>query len=332
MSQKKIVLSGIQPSGQLTLGHYICAIQNWVRMQTEHDCLFMLADLHTLTVKQDPRELNNRCLDVLALYIACGINPHQNILFAQSHVPAHTQLAWILNCFTHVGELNRMTQFKDKSQRHAANINNGLFSYPVLMAADILLYSADKVPVGEDQKQHLELTRDLAMRFNHYYGAIFTIPTPYITEQGARLMSLQEPTQKMSKSDKNEHNYIALLDTPDMIRNKVKRAVTDSGNEVRYDVVNKPGVSNLLTIFSSISGKTIEELEQFYRQGGYGPFKNDLAECIIHTLAPIQQRYQQLRHDQTELNTILQQGATAASARADSMIAKVYRALGLVII
>ncbi len=327
---KKIVLSGIQPSGHLTIGHYLGAIQNWAQLQTEYDCLFMLADLHTLTVKQDPKALSSRCYDMLALYIACGIDPHKNTLFAQSHVPGHTQLAWILNCFTHMGELNRMTQFKDKSQRYASNINCGLFSYPILMAADILIYNADQVPVGEDQKQHLELTRDLAMRFNHYYGEIFTIPTPYILEQGARIMSLQEPQQKMSKSDPNEHNYLALLDPPDLIRNKLKRSVTDSGNEVRFDSANKPGISNLLSLFSATSGKSIAELEQTYQGSGYGKFKGDLAEQLISLLEPIQRQYHELRADEMILHTILQQGAIAANERANKMVKQVFQAVGLI--
>src|SRR5262245_63170 len=235
VSAKPIILSGIQPSGHLNIGHYIGALTQWAHMQEEYQCFFMLADLHTLTVKQDPAEFRERCYDTLALYIACGIDPEQNVLFAQSHVPAHTQLAWILNCFTYIGELSRMTQFKDKSKRHATNINAGLFSYPALMAADILIHNASRVPVGEDQKQHLELTRDIALRFNHLYGDIFVIPEPYIPVHGARIMGLADPTVKMSKSDPNPHNYIALLDPPELILTKLKRSVTDSGHDIVFD-------------------------------------------------------------------------------------------------
>ncbi len=327
---KPILLSGIQPSGHLTIGHYTGAISNWVRMQEEYDCLFMLADLHTLTVRQDPEQLLERCYDVLALYIACGIDPKKNVLFAQSHVSAHARLAWILNCFTYLGELNRMTQFKDKSKQHEANINAGLFDYPVLMAADILVYGAHRVPVGEDQKQHMELTRDLALRFNNLYGEIFTVPQPYIPPQGARIMSLQEPGQKMSKSDSNEHNYIALLDSPDLIRTKLKRAVTDSGNEIRFDVEAKPGVANLLTIFTLVSGQNIAQLEQAYQGSGYGKFKSDLAEAIIEHFQPIQQRYYELRADLDKLQQILQLGAEAAQKRSQKILHQVHEVVGLI--
>jgi tryptophanyl-tRNA synthetase len=328
-SKKLTILSGIQPSGEFTIGGYIGAVQSWVAMQHEYDCLFMLADLHTLTTTQDPAKLRACCYDFLALYIACGIDPRQNILFAQSHVPEHTQLAWLLNCYAYMGELNRMTQFKDKSKQHAANINVGLFDYPVLMAADILVYGTHRVPVGDDQKQHMELVRDLAMRFNHQYGEILVMPEPYIPPQGARIMNLQEPTQKMSKSNSNPNSYIALLDSPDVILNKFKRAVTDSGNEIRFDK-EKPGVSNLLTLLSTISGKTIATLEKEYQGIGYGKFKTDVAEAIIAHLAPIQARYQELRHDETALQEILRQGASSASARASSMIKRIYEAVGLI--
>lgn len=330
MNQKPILLSGIQPSGHLMIGNYIGAISHWQKMQADYDCLFMLVDLHTLTVRQDPALLRQRCYDFLALYIACGIHPENNTLFVQSHVPAHAQLAWILNCFTQIGELNRMTQFKDKSRRHAHNINAGLFDYPVLMAADILLYNTAKVPVGEDQKQHLELTRDVALRFNHLYGEIFTVPEPYIPPQGARIMSLQDPTQKMSKSDANEQNYIGLLDPPELVRNKLKRAVTDSGSEVRYDPETKPGVANLLTIFSGVSGQTVAELEATYATGGYGRFKNELADAIIEHLKPIQQQYQALRADDAVLQGILMKGAEKAACRANPVLRKVHDALGLI--
>ncbi len=330
MNQSKpVLLSGIQPSGHLTIGHYAGAIANWVKMQQEHECLFMLADLHTLTVRQNPQQLRERCYDVLALYIANGIDPEKNTLFIQSHVPAHTQLAWILNCFIHVGELNRMTQFKDKSKQHAANINAGLFNYPVLMAADILLYGTKQVPVGEDQKQHLELTRDVALRFNHYYGDIFTIPQPYIPPQGARIMSLQDPTQKMSKSDPNENSYIALLDPPEVILNKLKRAVTDSGNEICQHP-DKPGISNLLTLLTILTGQTLAQLEAQYKNTGYGKFKTDVAEAVIEHLKPIQQKYKSWREDETALRQVLAKGAEQARKKAQPMLDQVYDALGLI--
>lgn len=328
-TKKYTVLSGIQPSGELTIGGYIGAVQSWIKMQHEYDSLFMLADLHTLTVSQDPALLRKRCYDFLALYIACGIDPEKNILFAQSHVPEHTQLAWVLNCYTYMGELNRMTQFKDKSKQHAANINVGLFDYPVLMAADVLIYASHHVPVGDDQKQHMELVRDLALRFNHRYGEILVIPEPYIPPQGARIMSLQEPTQKMSKSDVNPHSYIALLDDPDTIRTKLKRATTDSGNEIRFDS-EKPGISNLLTLLSAVTDQTISELEEGYQGVGYGKFKSDVAEAVIMHLAPIQSRYHELRRDEGELQRLLQAGAEAAGLRARSMLKRVYEAVGLV--
>lgn len=327
---KPILLSGMQPSGQLTIGHYSGAIKSWLDMQNQYDCLFMLVDLHTLTVRQDPAVLRERCYEVLALYIACGIDPERSTVFIQSHVPQHAQLAWILSCFTYMGELNRMTQFKEKSQRHASNINAGLFTYPVLMAADILLYGSQLVPVGEDQKQHLELTRDLAIRFNNEYGAIFTIPEPYIPAQGARIMSLQEPQIKMSKSDTNANNYIALLDSEEVIVQKLKRAVTDSGNEVYYDPINKPGVANLLTIFSSCTGEPIEQLAALYRQSGYGRFKTAVAEALVTRLRPIQQRYHELRHQQTLLDDILRQGAARAQSRAEGLLQVVQNAVGLI--
>ncbi len=329
-SKKLNIFSGIQPSGELTIGGYIGAIKNWVTLQHEYQCLFMLADLHTLTVLQDPEMLRKRCYDFLALYIACGIDPAKNILFAQSHVPEHTQLSWILNCYAHMGELNRMTQFKDKSKQHAANINVGLFGYPVLMAADVLLYQTHYVPVGEDQKQHLELIRDLALRFNHRYGDVFTIPEPYIPKQGARIMSLQDPTQKMSKSDANLHNFITLLDEPDTIRHKLKRATTDSGHEIRFNLTEKPGISNLLVLFSAVTDKTILALETSYQHAnGYGQFKQDVSEAIIAFLSPIQSRYQALRKDETELQRILHQGALAAREKASATLKKVYTLVGL---
>jgi tryptophanyl-tRNA synthetase len=329
-AKKPVLFSGIQPSGALNIGHYIGAIQHWAKLQNQFDCLFALVDLHTITVTQDPKILKERCYDMAALYIACGVDPEKNLIFMQSHVPEHTQLAWILNCFTYMGELNRMTQFKDKSKQHAANINVGLFAYPVLMAADILLYDTKQVPVGHDQKQHLELARDLALRFNNIYGEIFTVPEPYIPEVGGRIMSLQDPTKKMSKSDPNEHNTLFLLDTPEQIRKKLKRATTDSETEVRYDVNNKPGVSNLLVLYSIVSHTPISELETQYAGKGYGVFKGNLAEAIIHFLAPIQQRYHELRSNTEGLNKILQHSAKIARERANKTLTKIHEVLGFI--
>lgn len=327
--QKPILLSGIQPSGQLTIGHYAGAIRQWTTLQNQYNCIFMMVDMHAITVKQDPQLLRQRCYDMLALYIACGIDPEKNLIFVQSHVPEHSQLMWVLNCFTYMGELNRMTQFKDKSKRHESNINVGLFDYPVLMAADILLYGTQLVPVGEDQKQHLELTRDLAIRFNHIYGDIFTIPEPFIPPLGARIMSLQEPTQKMSKSDPNENSYIALLDNPEIIRNKLKRAVTDSENVIRFHE-SKPGISNLLTLFSIAVNKPISQLELEYAGTGYGKLKNDLADAVVDFLEPIQEKYKSIRHDLHYLNNILDQSAKAAQQRAKPILEKVYQAIGFI--
>jgi tryptophanyl-tRNA synthetase len=332
-NNQPILFSGIQPSGQLHIGNYIGAIKNWVKLQTEYDCLFSLVDLHAITVRQDPKVLRHNCYDGLALYIACGLDPEKNTIFCQSHVPAHSELAWVLNCYTHMGELNRMTQFKDKAQKHAININVGLFAYPVLMAADILLYNAKLVPVGADQKQHLELTRDVAIRFNNIHGAkIFTIPEHYIPslETGGRIMGLQDPDKKMSSSDPNSNNFLALLDPPKLIGKKLKRAVTDSGKEVRFHE-SKPGVSNLLTIYSALTDKPIAALEQQYQDAGYGKFKDDLAETIIEFLRPIQQCYQELRSDESALNAILKQGADNARERAQPVLDKVHAALGFLL-
>lgn len=329
--KKPVLFSGIQPSGSLTIAHYIGAIQHWVALQSEYDSLFCLVDLHTITVRQEPEVLRRRCYDLLASYIACGIDPENNILFAQSHVPHHAELAWILNCFTLVGELNRMTQFKDKSRRFEDNINAGLFSYPVLMAADILLYQTQVVPVGHDQKQHLELTRDIALRFNKFYGDIFVIPEPYISSFGSRIMSLQSPERKMSKSE-SEQSYIGLLDAPDLIIQKLKRAVTDSGCEVRYDPENKPGVSNLLVLLSTATGQSIEALEAHYEGKGYGIFKQDVADALIAFLAPMQQRFSDVIQDKAYMDGVLARGAELARARARVTLEKVNKALGFVTI
>jgi tryptophanyl-tRNA synthetase len=329
-NKKPVIFSGIQPSGALNIGGYLGSLKNWVHLQDEYECLFSLVDLHTITVRQDPQLLRENFYNLLTLYIACGIDPTKNIIFCQSHVRQHCELAWILNCYTYIGELNRMTQFKDKSRKHESNINAGLFTYPTLMAADILLYNTNLVPVGEDQKQHVELTRDVAMRFNNLYGTVFTIPEVYHPRVGARVMSLQDPSKKMSKSDENLNGTLLLLDAPKVIEQKIKRAVTDSEASVRFDEANKPGVANLLNIFAAISGKTIAELESVYQGQGYGKFKGDLAEAMVAFLAPIQQRYQELRKDTAHLDTVLQRGAEAASERAEPMLCRVKEAVGLI--
>ncbi|MDQ2993578.1 MAG: tryptophan--tRNA ligase, partial [Pseudomonadota bacterium] len=310
---------------------YIGAIKNWVNRQDEFDCLFLLVDLHAITIRLDPTELRNRSYDLLSLYIACGLDPKKSLLTVQSHVPEHSEMGWILNCFTYMGELNRMTQFKDKSNKNSNNINAGLFNYPVLMSADILLYQTDLVPVGSDQKQHMELTRDLAMRFNHTYGDIFKVPEGYFPEKtaGGRIMGLQEPTKKMSKTDENAQNYIALLDTPDVIMHKMKRAVTDSDAEIRLSD-DKPGVSNLLTILSTVTNQPIETLEQHYLGKGYGQFKMDVAEALIAFLAPIQERYAEIRADEETLRKQLREAAAKASARAQPTLRRVQEVIGFI--
>lgn len=329
---KPIVLSGCQPSGQLSIGNYIGALRQWVKMQNTHDCRFMLVDLHAITVRQEPEKLREATLDGLALYMACGLDPEQSVIFVQSHVPEHAQLAWVLNCYTQMGELNRMTQFKDKSDRHANNINAGLYTYPALMAADILLYQANEVPVGNDQKQHLELARDVATRFNNLYGDVFTIPDPFIPEVGARIMSLQDPTKKMSKSDDNPNNFIGLLEDPKKITKKLKRAVTDSDEQARiyFDTEEKPGVSNLLSILSAASGRSIADLVPEYEDKMYGHLKGDTADAVVAMLEPIQQRYNELRHDRAYLDQVMAKGAETASAHAAETLRKVYEVIGFV--
>lgn len=327
-AKQPIVLSGIQPSGQLLISHYVGAMRNWVAMQDTHDSLFMLVDLHAITVRQDPAVFRSRCYDFVALYLACGLDPQKNTIFVQSHVSAHAELGWLLNCYTNMGELERMTQFKDKSARPGAVINVGLFDYPVLMAADILIYQATHVPVGADQKQHLELTRDLAIRFNHIYGDVFTVPEPFIPETGARIMSLQEPTKKMSKSDPSELSYVGLLDDPKTILKKFKRAMTDSDMDIRFDVENKPGVSNLLTLLSIFSGETIPALEARLSGQGYGTLKVQTAEAVIAFLEPIQARFHELRADEAALNRILADGAARARARAEPTLRRAFEVHG----
>jgi tryptophanyl-tRNA synthetase len=329
---KPVVLSGCQPSGQLSIGNYIGAISNWVKMQETHDCKFMLVDLHAITVRQEPQKLTEATLDGLALYLACGLDPNKSTLFIQSHVPQHAELAWILNCYTQMGELNRMTQFKDKSQRHAGNINAGLFTYPALMAADILLYKAHEVPVGDDQKQHLELARNVAERFNNLYGEVFKVPEPMIPKVGARVMSLQEPTKKMSKSDDNPNNYVGLLEEPKKIAKKIKRAVTDSDEQARiyFDPAEKAGVSNLLSILSAATGRHIDDLVPEYEDKMYGHLKTDVADAVVAMLEPIQQRYSEMRNDPAFLQQVMKQGADKAREKAAQTLADVYKAVGFV--
>ncbi|MDE3958972.1 tryptophan--tRNA ligase [Glaesserella parasuis] len=340
---KPIVFSGVQPSGELSLGNYLGALRNWVKMQDEYECLFCIVDLHAITVRQDPEALRKATLDTLAIYLACGIDPVKSTIFIQSHVPEHSQLAWILNCYTYFGEMGRMTQFKDKSARHEDNVNVGLFTYPVLMAADILLYQANQVPVGDDQKQHLEITRDIANRFNALYGKkdaegnvlepIFAVPEVFIAKTGARIMSLLEPTKKMSKSDDNRNNVIGLLEDPKSVAKKIKRAMTD-GDEppvVRYDVQNKPGVSNLLDILASVTGKTIPELETEFEGKMYGHLKTAVADEVSAMLSQLQERYHHFRNNEALLENIYREGAEKARAKAKATLADVYKKGGFVV-
>ncbi|HCU64923.1 MAG TPA: tryptophan--tRNA ligase [Rheinheimera sp.] len=331
-SKKPIVLSGAQPSGQLTIGNYLGALRQWDRMQDDYDCLYCIVDLHAITVRQEPAALRSASLDSLALYLACGIDPTRSAVFMQSHVAEHSQLAWVLNCYTQFGELSRMTQFKDKSERHNNNVNAGLFTYPVLMAADILLYQANQVPVGHDQKQHLELARDVAMRFNALHGDVFTVPEPYIPPVAARVMSLQEPTKKMSKSDENPWNFVGLLEDPKMISKKFKKAMTDSEDPPRvyFDIDNKPGVANLLSILSGVTNKSVETLVNEYEGKMYGHLKTDVADAVIALLEPVQQRYTEIRQDQQLMNDVMRAGAANARQRAAATLAKVNEAVGFV--
>jgi len=333
---KPIVFSGAQPSGELTIGNYMGALRQWVKLQDDYECIYCIVDLHAITVRQDPAQLRKATLDTLALYLACGIDPQKSTIFVQSHVPEHTQLSWALNCYTYFGELGRMTQFKDKSARYESSnsesITAGLFDYPVLMAADILLYQTNQVPVGEDQKQHLELSRDIASRFNALYGDVFSVPEPFIPKSGARVMSLQEPTKKMSKSDDNRKNVIGLLEDPKAVTKKIKSAMTDSEEPpvVRYDVKNKPGVSNLLDILSGVNGKTIAELEAEFEGQMYGHLKGAVAEAVAGMLSELQERYNRFRNDEVLLQQIMHDGAGKARARAQVTLAKVYEAIGFV--
>ena len=329
VEKKKVILSAMQPSGDPTLGNYLGAIKNWVKLQEDYNCLFCAADLHSITVRQEPKVLRERSVNVLKLFMAAGIDPEKSVLFLQSHVHEHAELAWVLSCNTQMGELSRMTQFKDKSQKHADNINAGLFTYPVLMAADILLYKADLVPVGNDQLQHLEIARDIAGRFNHYYGDTFTLPEPYVQKSGGRIMSLQSPENKMSKSDLNPNGFISLLDDTDTIIRKFKRAVTDSDNEIRYSP-EKAGISNLLDIYSAVTGKTIEEAEKEFSGFGYGDFKLAVGEAVASCLKPVQDKYIELGKNPDYVKKVYTEGAEFASRLAQRTLSKVYKKVGFV--
>ena len=324
---KKRIFSGIQPSGELTLGSYMGAIKNWVSLQDEYDCLYCIVDMHAITMRQNPADLRRRSVNQLAQYIACGLDPAKNIMFIQSHVPQHAELSWVLGCYTQFGELSRMTQFKDKSAKNADNINGGLFTYPALMAADILLYQADLVPVGLDQKQHIEITRDIAERFNQIYGDTFVIPEGYIPETGTKICSLADPLKKMSKSDDNPNGCVLMLDPRDDIIRKFKRAVTDSDTAVRY-AEGKDGINNLMTIYSCFTGKSFEEIEREFDGRGYGDFKLAVGEACADGLAPIQTEYKRLMSDRAYLEGLLRENAEKASYIARRTLSKVYRKIG----
>ena len=330
MDEKKVMLSGIQPSGDLHLGNYLGAIKNWAARAEEFDCYYFMADMHTITVRQTPADLRRRTLEQLAQYIACGLDPEKNTLFIQSHVPQHAELGWVLNCYTMFGELSRMTQFKDKSAKHKDNINAGLFTYPALMAADILLYQPDFVPVGEDQKQHVEICRDIAERFNGIYGDVFKIPAPHIPKIGARIMSLNDPASKMSKS--NLEGCVTLMDKPEDITRKFKRAVTDSDTErcIRFAPKEKPGVSNLIQIYSSVTGKTFEEIEKEFDGQGYGAFKPAVGEAVVEALRPIREETERLLADKAYLEGVYKAGAGKAEYVANKTLRKVYKKVGFV--
>ncbi len=324
-------LSGIQPSGNITLGNYLGAVKNFVKLQNENqftDFLIFIADLHAITVPQDKTALRKNIRSLVALYLACGLDPNKVHIFIQSEVPAHAELGWVMQCNGYIGELERMTQYKDKKEKMVDGVSVGLLTYPSLMAADILLYDADLVPTGIDQKQHLELTRDLAMRFNSKYGETFNIPSPYIPKEGSKIMSLVDPTKKMSKSDSNPKAYIALLDDLNSIRKKIKSAITDSDGTIKYDVENKPGVSNLLTILSCVSGKPIDELVNLYQDSNYQKFKEDVAEAVIKEIEPIQQKYNELINSNV-IDEVLDQGRDYANYLANKKLNKVYNKIGL---
>lgn len=327
--RKKVILSGIQPTGIFTLGNYLGAVKTWGQMQDDYHCCYMIADLHALTVRQEPQKLRKQVLECYALLLACGVDPQKSIVFIQSQVPAHAELGWILACNTQFGELSRMTQFKDKSAKHPENINAGLFTYPSLMAADILVYQADMVPVGEDQKQHLELTRDVAGRFNNVYGNTFRIPEPYIGKQGARIMSLADPTRKMSKSDENQNATVSILDKPEQIIKKFKRAVTDSDMEVCYKE-GKDGINNLMSIYSVVTGKTMDEITAEFAGKGYGDFKTAVGEAVAEELRPVREEFDRLMADKAYLEQCYKEGAEKASRIASRTMEKVKRKVGLI--
>lgn len=327
--QKKIIFSGIQPTGTFTLGNYIGAVRNWVKLQEEYNCIYSIVDLHAITVKQDPAKLRQHTLEAYALILACGVDPEKSIAFIQSHVKTHAEMNWILACSTQFGELSRMTQFKDKAAKHPDDINAGLFTYPVLMAADILLYKTDLVPVGADQKQHLELARDVAKRFNQKYGELFTIPEPYIPEIGAKVMSLQDPTKKMSKSDENPNACIFILDDTDTIIRKFKRAVTDSDSEIRY-AEGKDGINNLMTIFSAVTGDSFEKIERDFAGKGYGEFKIAVGEAVSEALRPVRENFAKLIQDKEYLKKCYSEGAQKALSISQKTLSKAYRKVGFV--
>lgn len=330
-TKKQVVFSGVQPTGVMTLGNYLGALKNWVKLQDDYDCYYCIVDMHALTVRQDPVEFRKHILDAFALMLACGIDPERSTTFIQSHVPSHAELAWVLNCFTPYGDLTRMTQFKDKSLKHPDNVNAGLFTYPTLMAADILLYQADLVPVGVDQKQHLELTRNIAQRFNQIYGDVFVIPDGYIpsASEGAKIMSLQDPTKKMSKSDENPNAFITILDDKDTIVRKFKRAITDSEMEVRY-AEGKDGINNLLTIYSAVTGKSIADAEKEFAGKGYGDFKLAVGEAVADHLQPIRERFAELRADKALLESYYHAGDEKALYVSQKTVNKVYKKIGLI--
>lgn len=327
INDKKVLFSGMQATGNLTLGNYLGALKNWVTLSDEYECFYSVVDLHSITIRQDPAELRKRARNLLTLYIAAGLDPEKNCIYYQSHVSGHAELAWILNCFTYMGELNRMTQFKDKAAKHADNINAGLYTYPVLMAADILLFQTDMVPVGKDQLQHLEITRDIAGRFNGIYGDVFTMPEPYIGKQGAKIMSLQDPARKMSKSDENPNGSIYLMDDPDTIMRKCKRAVTDSEASVRYRD-EQPGVKNLIDIYSACTNKTPEEVEKEFDGKGYGDFKMAVGESVVSVLKPIQDRFEQLLKDKAYIDGVIKENGEKANYYALKTLRKVQKKVG----
>lgn len=328
--KREVVFSAIQPSGTITLGNYLGAVRNWVTMQEEYDCIYALADLHTITVKQEPAQMRKNILDAYASIIACGVDVEKSLFFIQSHVHTHAELSWLLSCYTQFGELSRMTQFKDKSAKHADNINAGLFTYPVLMAADILLYQADKVPVGADQKQHIELTRDIAERFNGRYGNVFKVPEGFIPKNGARVMSLQDPSKKMSKSDENVNGCVHLLDTPETIMRKFKRAITDSEACVRY-ADGKDGINNLMAIYSAVTGLTYEQIEHDFDGRGYGDFKTAVGEAVVEHLRPIQERYNQLVKDKSYLEECYRKADEIAVKISRRTVSKAMKKIGFVL-